>query len=66
MTLEEAIIHCKEVAVEQKRNYLLNLNEGCLKCANDHKQLADWLSELKLRREVEERMKESEWIYRSF
>lgn len=35
MTIDEAIKHCKEIACEH--------NE----CANQHKQLAEWLNELK-------------------
>ena len=41
MTLDEAIDHCKQVA------------ESCFwpGCAADHRQLAEWLEELKERRE---------------
>ena len=41
MTLDEAIRHCEEVA------------EGCsgTECKADHRQLAEWLKELKERRE---------------
>lgn len=41
MTLDEAIQHCEEVS------------ENCTneKCSMDHKQLADWLKELKILRE---------------
>lgn len=35
MTLEEAIIHCEEKA-------------DCSECGKEHKQLAEWLKELKL------------------
>lgn len=44
MTLEEAIIHSKEVAIEKR-------SEGCIECANEHEQLAAWLEELKDYRE---------------
>lgn len=40
MTLQEAIEHCKEVAsgaTEQGK---------CAECADDHRQLAEWLEEL--------------------
>ena len=39
MTLEEAIIHCEEVAEK---------NAGCgnEKCEREHLQLAEWLKEL--------------------
>ena len=39
MTLEEAIKHCEEVAKEK-----------CDACGAEHKQLAEWLRELKWRR----------------
>jgi hypothetical protein len=43
ITLDEAIIHCQEVA------------DTCTnkECANDHMQLKLWLSELKERREAD-------------
>lgn len=41
MTLDDAIQHTKEVAVTQ-RNY-----QDCIKCAEEHEQLAEWLEELK-------------------
>lgn len=58
MTLEEAIKHCEEVA-EQLEDYV---NSGCccddteiedenLKCAEEYRQLAEWLIELKKYRE---------------
>lgn len=37
MTLDEAIKHCEEVYQECKNR----------ECAEDHKQLADWLKQLK-------------------
>lgn len=40
MTLNEAIRHCKKVEAEQ-------VTSGCLKCAADHRQLAEWLFKLK-------------------
>lgn len=53
MTLEEAIKHCEEVA--EKKEYIAESVEGfdeytreeCLECAKEHRQLADWLRELK-------------------
>lgn len=41
MTLDEAIKHCLEVAH----------NTTCADCRDDHMQLAEWLLELKKRRE---------------
>jgi hypothetical protein len=63
MTIDEAISHCLEVAEEQSRLYSLcpcpcdgmkncmslknGKDMGCTKCAADHRQLAEWLTELK-------------------
>jgi len=44
MTLDEAIKHCNEVAKAIATS-------GCEECAKEHKQLADWLTELKTYRE---------------
>lgn len=54
MTLEEAIKHCREVA-ESNRQLAKGKRgskedetdtQDCLQCAEDHEQLADWLTEL--------------------
>ena len=42
MTLDEAIQHAQEIA-----------DKGCDQCAKDHQQLAEWLTELKKRRDAE-------------
>ena len=55
MTLDEAIVHAREVASKQKRRSgacVQNDSEcdkfsTCLKCAEEHEQLAEWLEELK-------------------
>ena len=52
MTLDEAIKHCEEVAKEQERLCKCNddYNFGqpkWRKCAEEHRQLAEWLKELK-------------------
>lgn len=55
MTLDEAIIHAREVASEQKRRSGACVQDDsecdkfstCLKCAEEHDQLAEWLEELK-------------------
>lgn len=44
MTIKEAIKHCGEKV------------NGCLECANEHTQLAEWLKELVKLRESQERM----------
>lgn len=57
MTIDEAIKHAEEVA-EEKENEgkLLCQSEGasigCLTCAEEHRQLAEWLKELKMYREM--------------
>ena len=47
MTIEEAIQHCIEQAEKMKKM------NGCEECASEHEQLAEWLTELKQRRENE-------------
>ena len=55
MTLDEAIAHAREVATEQKRRSgacVINDNEcdkfsACIKCAEEHEQLAEWLEDYK-------------------
>ena len=53
MTLEEAIIHCKEKACDNTQ------------CALEHRQLAEWLKELQALRKnnnsIEERAKLAAW-----
>ena len=63
MTIEEAIKHCLEVAekAEVDANYINPFGEtpdelgrtfmSCIRCAEEHRQLADWLKELKMWRE---------------
>lgn len=58
MTLEEAIVHCEDVA-ESKRKQVENgdwengslTERDCLECAKEHRQLAEWLKELKAYKE---------------
>lgn len=46
MTLDEAIRHCEDVAEDRC---------GCAEdCVEEHRQLAEWLKELKERRALEE------------
>lgn len=53
MTLDEAIKHCEEVAKHEEWMYISELQTTvkCTgehgKCAADHRQLAEWLKELK-------------------
>ena len=65
MTLDEAIKHAEEVA-EEKENEAQDLEYSkldwkyeanqCSKCAEEHRQLAEWLKELKQLRE------QTKWI----
>ena len=63
MTLDEAIEHVIEVAKEQKlRSGICTTNDNecdkfssCIKCAEEHEQLAKWLEELKNIKEGEEK-----------
>lgn len=70
MTIDEAIKHCLEVAERQeisaddKEMYSEMLGEdykgfeeGCQECAADHRQLAEWLTELKELREQNAELK---------
>lgn len=62
MTIDEAIVHAREVAEKNyKQGFLCHANpnvdklDGCIKCAKEHEQLAEWLEELKaLRHEANE------------
>ena len=54
MTIDEAISHALEVAERYERmehSHDDKLKEECLQCAADHRQLAEWLRELKELRE---------------
>ena len=48
-TLEEAIKHCEEKAIEQRINasHSVAFKEKCNECAFEHEQLAEWLMKLK-------------------
>ena len=60
LSIDEAIAHAREVAEGQKRRSgicVQNDSEcdkfsACLKCAEEHEQLAEWLEELKAYREI--------------
>jgi hypothetical protein len=51
MTIDEAIRHCEEVAEKQDKLCEISVTERAKeqnsKCAEDHRQLAEWLKELK-------------------
>ena len=59
MTLDEAIKHAEEVANANERlgktiHSAMHLSDYC-KCAEEHRQLAEWLKELKAYREREQK-----------
>lgn len=62
LTLEEAIVHAKEVAEKNYRGADFesidsvddDIKANCIKCAEEHEQLAEWLEELKSYKEAEE------------
>ena len=61
MSIDEAIAHAEEVAVEKaEQAWDAQLQEEytkikpCKKCATEHRQLAEWLKELKTHREIHE------------
>lgn len=69
MTLDEAIKHCEEVAHEQdmksefetdNQTYTMSEveREKCKECAKEHRQLAEWLRELKAYREAEKEIEQ--------
>lgn len=52
MSLDDAIKHCEEVMVEnlektKDRNASDPIAINCFECAEEHRQLAEWLKELK-------------------
>ena len=56
MTIDEAIAHAREAAAIQRNNDKLNKTLGvispyyktdCIKCAEEHEQIAEWLEKLK-------------------
>ena len=55
LALEEAIAHAKEVAEKNYRGVDFesidsiddDIKANCIKCAEEHEQLAEWLEELK-------------------
>ena len=64
MTIDEAIKHCEEVAEAEERSAKLHQRPdrdvkgsgkrylSCIECAKEHRQLAEWLKELKIQREI--------------
>lgn len=62
LILEEAIIHAKEVAEKNYRGADFesidsvdnDIKTNCIKCAEEHEQLAEWLKELRSYKGLEE------------
>lgn len=57
MDLDSAIQHCEEVMMEnlektKDRNASDPIAINCFECAEEHRQLADWLKELKAYKET--------------
>lgn len=64
MTLDEAIKHCEEVAISKTKQVEngdwekgSSTERDCIACADEHRQLAEWLKELKTSRECIERIR---------
>ena len=63
LSIDEAIAHARDVANEQKRRSGICIQNDsecdkfsdCLKCAEEHEQLAEWLEELKAYKENQHR-----------
>ena len=51
MTIDEAIRHAEDKAREL----------GCTECAQEHRQLAGWLRELKFRRKAQAALDAAKW-----
>lgn len=71
MTLEEAIKHAEEVMVEnlektKDRNASDPIAINCFECAEEHRQLVEWLKELKQLREPTSVVEELEAIKAEF
>lgn len=58
MTLDEAIKHAKAKAKEQRYYAKFEHNrmmyQSCIKCSEEHEQLAEWLEQLKEYKQLEE------------
>ena len=59
MTIDEAIAHAREVALEQSSiatelSLAVADASKCIKCKQEHEQIAKWLEELKRRREYDD------------
>lgn len=73
MTLDEAIKHCEETSkfkseegqearLQEQDKYA----EECFKCAEEYRQLAEWLKELKEFRLLLGTVESARWLYESW
>lgn len=54
MEIDKAIKHCEAEAEEQQKMGERNYDDDCLEYAKEYRQLAEWLKELKERREIQD------------
>lgn len=47
MTIDEAIKHCYERYEQYEKSFNNDEDDDCMECAQEHRQLAMWLEELK-------------------
>ena len=66
LSLDEAITHAMEVAEKSEEAAKTfgdkddcNMKDDCLECASEHRQLAEWLRELKKWRTVRNRLSQN-------
>ena len=70
MTIDEAIKHWEEMAEKSELAAIsfgdrddCNMKEYCLECASDHRQLANWLRELKKYRIAHWKLRDMDYEY---
>lgn len=68
MSIDEAIKHCEEVAEKNDKiadtfEETLKNKIACRECAKEHRQLAEWLRELKAYRKAEKKIKVKVPVY---
>ena len=52
MTIDEVIKHCEEVAKKHTKYNIYGGFESCDECSDEHRQLAEWLKELKAVKQI--------------
>jgi len=74
MEIDEAIKHCEEVATKNEetiayytiqgdKEWLDECEKDCLECASEHRQLAEWLRELKKYRIAHYKLRDMDYEY---